>query len=169
MERFIKSIESSLEHENWLAALFMALAMPDICRSVERPVIGRGEIGHWYKDWVTRYIEHKYTSARFEECRFYADDFWLYRCSCLHAGVDPQNEKRKMGFNFTPPPRNGNEVHLNHLGGKLQLQIDIFCKDMIEAVEQWVGEIKDNHEATQRMDSLINISSASFGSFITFG
>ena len=60
MERFIKSIESSIESENWLAALFMALAMPDICRSVERPKIGKGETGKWYKDWVSRYLENKY-------------------------------------------------------------------------------------------------------------
>lgn len=107
MERFIKSIESSIESENWLAALFMALAMPDICRSVERPKIGKGETGKWYKDWVSRYLENKYTSGTHEQCRFYADDFWLYRCSCLHAGQDPENRKRMMQFNFTPPPREG--------------------------------------------------------------
>ncbi|MEG1111408.1 MAG: hypothetical protein RSE65_11895 [Hafnia sp.] len=63
MERFITSIEGSLENENWLAALFMALAMPDICRSLERPDIEQGTTGKWYKDWVTRYIEDKYTTG----------------------------------------------------------------------------------------------------------
>lgn len=54
MERFITSIEASLESENWLAALFMALAMPDICRSLERPDISPKTTGKWYRDWVTR-------------------------------------------------------------------------------------------------------------------
>ncbi|EFH8488881.1 hypothetical protein PR278_003971 [Escherichia coli] len=169
MERFIKSIESSIESENWLAALFMALAMPDICRSVERPKIGKGETGKWYKDWVSRYLENKYTSGTHEQCRFYADDFWLYRCSCLHAGQDPENRKRMMQFNFTPPPRTNCQVHLNHLNGKLQLQIDVFCRDMIEAVNQWRTEVENTPEIKARMDSLINISLASFGTFIVFG
>lgn len=168
MERFITSIEASLKSENWLAALFMALAMPDICRSLERPDIANGTTGKWYKDWVTRYIEEKYTSGRFEDCRFYAQDFWLYRCSCLHAGVDPENKKRMMKFNFTPPPSSGIKVHLNNLGGKLQLQIDVFCRDMITAVNRWNEEIKEDTEIINRMNGLINISLASFGSFIRF-
>lgn len=168
MEQFIKSIEASIQSENWLAALFMSLAMPDICRSLERPNIGRRETGYWYKNWVSRYIEEKYTSANFEECKFYADDFWLYRCSCLHAGVDLQNQKRMMNFNFTPPPASGCQVHLNNLGGKLQLQIDTFCRDMIDAVEQWRKEVDDDPEIIKRMDGLINISLAPFGSFISF-
>ncbi|HEF0124995.1 TPA: hypothetical protein R8G81_004138 [Citrobacter youngae] len=168
MERFITSIEASLESENWLAALFMALAMPDICRSLERPDISPKTTGKWYKDWVTRYIEGEYTAGRFEECKFYAQDFWLYRCSCLHAGVDPENKKRMMKFNFTPPPGLGRLVHLNHYNGKLQLQIDVFCRDMIAAVNRWYEEVKEDPVIINRMDGLISISSASFGSFIHF-
>lgn len=160
MQRFIKSIDASLASENWLAALFMALAMPDICRSLERPNIGKGETGKWYKDWVSRYIEEKYINARFEECKFYAHDFWLYRCSCLHAGIDPENKKRMIKFNFTPPPGRGNQVHLNHMNGKLQLQIDIFCHDMIDAVNKWCEDNKDEQEINKRIDELINISLA---------
>lgn len=163
MERFITSIEASLESENWLAALFMALAMPDICRSLERPVIGRTETGKWYEDWVTRYIEDEYISGSSEECKFYAHDFWLYRCTCLHAGTDPENKKRMMRFNFTPPLGTGYEVHLNHLDGKLQLQIDVFCRDMIAAVNRWHGEVKEDSDIIDRIDGLINISFASFG------
>lgn len=160
MERFITSIEASLESENWLAALFMALAMPDICRSLERPDIDQGTIGKWYKDWVSRYIEDKYTASRFEECKFYAQDFWLYRCSCFHSGVNPENEKRMMKFNFTPPIGSGKRVHLNNFNGKLQLQIDVFCRDMIAAVSRWNEEVKEDTEIINRMDGLINISLA---------
>lgn len=53
-------------------------------------------------------------------------------------------------------------MHLNHLNGKLQLQIDVFCRDMIEAVNQWRTEVEDTPEIKARMDSLINISLASF-------
>lgn len=146
----------------------MALAMPDICRSLERPDISPKTTGKWYRDWVTRYIEGEYTAGRFEECKFYAQDFWLYRCSCLHAGVDPENKKRMMKFNFTPPPGSGHLVHLNHYDGKLQLQIDVFCRDMIAAVNRWYEEVKEDPVIINRMEGLISISSASYGSFIRF-
>ncbi|PSZ18153.1 hypothetical protein [Escherichia sp. 4726-5] len=168
MKRFIASIEASLESENWLAALFMALAMPDICRSLERPDIEQGTTGKWYRDWVTRYIEDKYTASRFEKCKFYAQDFWLYRCSCLHAGTDPENKKRMMKFNFTPPPGSDSLVHLNYFDGKLQLQIDVFCRDMIAAANRWYEEVKEDPHIIGRLDGLINISSTSFGSSIRF-
>lgn len=158
MDRFIESIKSSIENKNWLAALFIALAMPDICRSLERPVIPKGENGRWYKDWVSRYIEKKYTSSSMEGCRFYADDFWKYRCSCLHAGIDHESRKRMMKFNFTSPLGPGITVHMGNIDGKLQLQVDVFCHDMIEAVNQWCEDVRDNKEIIERMDNLINIS-----------
>lgn len=168
MDNFIASIQKSLETENWLAALFMSLAMPDICRSVERPVIGRGEIGHWYKDWVTRYIEHKYIGSEFEECNFYADDFWLYRCSCLHAGMDAESKKRMMKFNFTPPLPGKGPIHQNFLGDRLQLQVDIFCHDMLDAVRRWLGENEADPVIQDRMKELIQINPTIFNPFIKY-
>ena len=35
MDRFNTSIESSLKNQNWFAALFMDLAMPDICVALD--------------------------------------------------------------------------------------------------------------------------------------
>lgn len=169
LERFIESIRLSLRSENWLAAIFMALAMPDICRSVERPVIGRGEIGHWYEDWVSRYIESKYIQGRFEETKFYAHDFWLFRCSSLHSGLDANNKKRMMKFFFTPPPGNGSSVHLNFMGDRLNIQVDIFCEDMIAAVMHWLAEMGDDPEIAERIDSLIKVEKESFSPFIHFG
>lgn len=166
MDRFIDSIEASLESKNWMAALFLALAMPDICRSLERPKIGRGETGFWYKDWVNRYIADKYNSSRFEECNFYADDFWLYRCSCLHAGMDADSKGRMMKFCFTPPDDMGNSVHLNYIGDRLQLQIDIFCQDMITAVKDWLAETENNPDIKERMTDLIQITPTILNPFI---
>ena len=37
MERFTTSIEGSLRTGNWFAALFLALALPDICAALEQP------------------------------------------------------------------------------------------------------------------------------------
>ncbi|OKP29398.1 hypothetical protein [Serratia fonticola] len=167
MQRFIESVERSLDSENWFAALFIALALPDICRSLERPNIGNGETGRWYKDWVSRYIEDKYINSSFEECKFYADDFWLYRCSCLHSGLDAENKKRMMKFNFTPPLSAAAEVHKNYVGDRLQLQIDIFCRDMVEAVRTWLQDMNGNHEVHERMGNLIAIDSSPLDGFIS--
>jgi hypothetical protein len=168
MQRFIDSVESSLRNENWFAALFMALALPDICRSLERPRIGAGEIGHWYKDWVSRYVEGKYIDAKFEECKFYAADFWLYRCSCLHSGLDAESKKRMMKFNFTPPHAAGIVIHKNYVRDRLQLQVDVFCLDMVEAVRSWLKDMNGNSEVYERMENLITIDARPLDGFIVF-
>lgn len=169
MQQFLESIELSVEHKNWYGALFMALAMPDICRSVERPVIAKGETGRWYRDWFDRYLSQTYSQGRFEETKFHAQDCWLFRCSCLHAGMDAENRRRMMKFRFTPPPEGyGICVHKNHINGTLQLQIDIFCQDVINAVRTWMREVDGDHDVQSRMEMLLKINQEPLNGLVRF-
>lgn len=168
MQQFIDSIRQSLKNENWLAALFISLALPDICRSAERPNIKIGETGKWYKDWVTRYFEQKYIDGPREETKFYAQDCWLFRCSCIHSGLNVESQKRMMHFVFTPPGPDGRFAHKCFLGDKLQLQIDIFCNDMIESVEKWLSDVEGDKEIQERINNLIKISLHTLKPYIDF-
>ncbi|MFN5539008.1 MAG: hypothetical protein ACK481_02975 [Candidatus Melainabacteria bacterium] len=62
MKQFIDSIRKSVKDENWLAALFMALAMPDICSSLEFPNRPRSRIGEYYGNWFNKFLKPKYAS-----------------------------------------------------------------------------------------------------------
>ncbi|MCP2232868.1 hypothetical protein [Erwinia aphidicola] len=162
MRQFTEAITQSLQDKNWYAALFLSLAIPDICRSVENPKPERGEIGKLYANWFDRYLGQEYSSGEHEETRFYGYDCWMYRCSCMHSGLDFLDKKRLRLFVFTPPPAPGYIVHRNSIDNKLQLQIDCFCKDILDAVDKWMLDIKGKETYLQRMNSLLTISTAHY-------
>lgn len=182
MKRFVISVKSSIEANNWFAALFMCLALPDICGALETPERG---VGDRYKDWFNRYLKKKYdpdtlyesianTSPEIlesmsqdiiegwkaqpinKEISFTAEDCYRLRCKCLHQGLS-----KKMGNNkvhFTIPDLIGeNKVHQNSFNGVLQLSIDQFCIDVCNAVDMWSEDVKTDTDIQSRVSELIKI------------
>jgi hypothetical protein len=113
MQRFVDSIRASLEARNWFGALFVALAIPDVCGALEDPKAANGER---YRGWFVRYMKAGYDSdnageqlrfsypERWEQLprhdrdmfmqspilpgiAFNAADCWKARCTCLHQGL----------------------------------------------------------------------------------
>ncbi len=162
MNRFNSAIRKAVEDENWLAGLFLALCMPDICGSLEEPSVS---VGERYKKWFNTYLSSKYSP------KFSADDCYYFRCSCLHQGFDSHYKLPQDRIHFILPPPKNNIVHLNMLNNVLQMQIDVFCKDIAEAVDIWNEKIaKNNPDIQSRIDSLIQIYPIeSLKPFISFG
>lgn len=52
--RIVNEIESSLKNENFLAALALALTLPDICGKAEYPNESKTSVR--YKDWYNEYV-----------------------------------------------------------------------------------------------------------------
>jgi hypothetical protein len=148
MRDFIESIRLSIKNENWFAALFTSLVLPDICGSIEMP---DEKSGIRYRLWFNKYLSPKYDNW------FTADDCYYFRCACLHEGLDKDKRMAYERIQFITPPENGNIVHRNMIGGKLQLQIDVFCEDVCLAVEQWLKDIIDNEDVCSRLQALIKI------------
>lgn len=67
MQQYLESMRKAVKDENWFAALFLALAMPDICAKLETPNIPKGEIGKFYRDWFNRYLRKIYTPRNLYE------------------------------------------------------------------------------------------------------
>jgi hypothetical protein len=158
MKRFTESIRSAVSAENWFAALFLALAVPDVCGALEDP---NAPVGDRYKSWFTRYLKRKYDPANlFElvsevspqslehmlpeaidplkslppnaECAFTAEDCYRFRCKCLHQGLSEKVGGEKI--HFTAPDKSGRiTMHMSAINGLYQLQIDIFCLDVCAA------------------------------------
>ncbi|WP_210510186.1 hypothetical protein [Pantoea ananatis] len=57
MERFVSAIRKSSGDKNWFGALFMALAMPDICGALETPEVRNGVR---YRRWFDENLKSKY-------------------------------------------------------------------------------------------------------------
>jgi len=151
MERFTNSIKKSLETKNWFAALFMALALPDICGALEDP--NRG-VGERYKDWFDRYLKPKYYSTG--STNFSAEDCYMLRCSCLHQGLSGRVGNDRIHFTI-PDPSGRLNIHKNNLNGILQLSIDVFCFDICIATSSWAEKVNSDTNIQQRIKELIKI------------
>lgn len=57
MDRFTASIRQAVEQKNWFGALFLALAVPDVCGALESP---DAKVGERYRDWFNRYLKKQY-------------------------------------------------------------------------------------------------------------
>jgi hypothetical protein len=77
---------------------------------------------------------------------FGGDDCYALRCSFLHQGLSDITEQRARrvlsDFRFVHPDPNGRLVpHCNRFRDAvhdvLQLQVDLFCRDICAGVEQW--------------------------------
>lgn len=91
MENTIKSIRKSLEDGNFLAALALALTIPDVCGHVEYPKAGNG---NRYRDWFENFFDNAFngpvTMSNPHNLpvppRFNASDCYELRCAVLHSG-----------------------------------------------------------------------------------
>jgi hypothetical protein len=167
MNRFTDSIRQSIGTKDWYGALMMALALPDICGKLETPdESSKARSVRWLKTW----IEHLYTreigADRHEHVFLSAEDCYALRCSFIHEGVSNIEEQkaRKALENFhfiTPSPVF--QVHCNQSNNLLQLQVDVFCHEIADAVDAWAKSVQDNKDIQERMVALIIIHDSSNG------
>lgn len=161
MDRFVSAIRDSVRNKNWFAALFMSLAMPDICAQTEYDE-AKYNIGKYYQGWYERYLNESYVfdDGAGGEVGFFAKDCWLFRCSCLHAGLPPESKRRISEFAFRPPaevPGIEIKVALFQHQDKLTIQIDLFAENICKAVEKWYSDMKSNPEVMSKINNLIYI------------
>jgi hypothetical protein len=164
MKRFTESLRSSVANGDWYVALSTALTLPDVCGRLIDPAISSGKR---YPTWFKQWMEPGYTSVLpeiGEHVFLRGEDCYALRCSYLHeGGGDITNQKARKAldkFHFIVPPGRGNSVHrnqLNNLDNTLQLQVDLFCLEIADAVDAWAESVAGNCEIQSRMSSLLVI------------
>ena len=163
MENFIRGLERSVGDKNWYGALFIALALPDICGKIEYPDKSSSQR---YKDWFARYLEPHYSRrvGSGETVMLHkflsGSDCYALRCALLHQGTDEIGEQDARealdSFHFTEPPRSGC-IHMNQSGKVLQIQVDKFASEMIQAIRSWLSDISCDTEKQRRLSMLMRI------------
>lgn len=160
MKRFTDSLKSSVENQDWYVALTSALTLPDVCSRLADPT-KRSSIR--YAAWFQVWMAPGYTSVLpriGEHCFLTGDDCYALRCSYLHEGggnIEGQAARKALdSFHFVAP-RPGYRIHRNRLGNTLQLQVDLFCMEMADAVERWSASVAADEEVQFRMLSLLKI------------
>lgn len=159
MKQLIESIQLSLASNNYLGALFVALAMPDICASVESEN-GRTS-GALYARWFEENLGYLYMRITREGETVYmtGNDCYALRCACLHNGVDDTERQRAREitkkFYFTDKG-----FHRIRINDHLVLSAQRFCEELCQAVERWVEAISDIEDKRRKLDDLIRVQSS---------
>ncbi|MNM07797.1 hypothetical protein D3C81_178520 [compost metagenome] len=160
MERFTNSLRSSVDHEDWYVALAAALALPDICGALITPKAGnRARYTAWFDAWMAHHYTFNLPGIGVH-CMLSGDECYQLRCSYLHAGQDDIAGRgaRKIldRFKFVEPIP-GSYIHGNQNGATLQLQVDVFCYEMLNAVDNWARNVAEDAEIQARMRELLKI------------
>lgn len=161
VERFTKSLRSSVAHGDWYVALSTALTLPDVCGRLINPDVPSGKrYPAWFKEWV----EPLYTAIMPKigvHIFLSGDDCYALRCSYLHEGggdITQQRARKALdSFHFIVPPGNDNSFHRNQARNILQLQVDKFCLEIADAVDAWSDSVAADQEIQARMGSLLMI------------
>lgn len=156
MDHLIDAVSKAIESSNWYAALFMSLALPDIAARIDDPNLTSQAR---YSAWVDKFLAPKYTTGG--TILLSGKDCYALRCALLHEGRDTILEQSAREvidqFRFVAPPK-GWVVHRNRVNQKLQLQVEIFCCDICEAIKHWLTSIPANDTIRhERLSDLVTI------------
>jgi hypothetical protein len=130
-------------------ALSAVLTVPDICSALESP---DGEAnGARYKAWVNQHVAPLHLRPDNRQPFLTGEDCWRFRCSFLHQGrtQHPASGYTRILFIEPGAPILG---HMNVLNDALQIDVHLFCAEMVTAAKQWLADI----EGTEPYETNLN-------------
>jgi len=139
MRNFLSQIEISLQANLYYVSLFASLAVPDICGAINSES-GKAS-GRKYVKWFDKHVGQKYPFFTGKDC-------YRFRCSLLHQGSSQRSDARYSRILFIEPSATTNISHNNILNDALNIDVRIFCLDIVEGAREWLGEV----EQTQRYE-----------------
>ena len=144
MRDFLEQIREALGNPRlYYLALFASLALPDICGAISSD---NGQAHRKkYIEWYDKYMAHT--------CHFLAgEDCWRFRCSLLHQGSTQHPKGSYARIVFVEPSATTSVLHCNVLNDALNIDVTVFCADMIQGVENWLQE-NENTQLYQKNHS----------------
>ncbi|MGJ7910466.1 hypothetical protein [Neobacillus sp. LXY-1] len=141
MEDLFNEIERGLDARVYHLSLGIALCIPDICAALQSDD-GKTS-GKKYKEWYNKYVGDKIMMT--------ADDCYYFRCSFLHQGSTQHEKSSYKKVIFVEP--SSNVFHNNVINDVLNIDVRIFCKDMIKSGRDWLKDVKDNKNFIRNHES----------------
>ena len=138
MKDLLEQVERGLQSNLYYLSLFAALTIPDICAALSS---ADGETtGPKYMAWFDKYVAPRYKgTVNGQIC-------WFYRCSVLHQGSSQHPKSPYKRIIFLEP--SGNILHNNILNDALNIDVRIFCADIVAGARAWLAE-NENTETFQ--------------------
>lgn len=154
MQKIIDSIYKTLENENWYVALFVSLTLPDICSALEYGKTSGEKYANWFEQNLSQY--KGFLSG---------NNCYALRCALLHFGKDDISDQKKQEvlehYVFLTKGAHCNLFKDCVFNGEkksfLQLNVQIFCKDICKAVKDWLVSSSTNSAIQDRLKATIEI------------
>jgi hypothetical protein len=142
VEDLFNEIERGLDAGVYHLSLGMALCIPDICAALQSED-GKTS-GAKYKAWYEKYVGKKFQMS--------ASDCYYFRCSFLHQGSTQHERSQYKQIIFVEPSPIGT-FHNNILNDALNIDVRIFCKDIIKSARKWMNDVKDDEVYLKNKES----------------
>lgn len=121
----------------YFIALMSALSLPDICGALESDD-GRAS-GARYKAWFDQWVAYKYQVRG--EPSLTGHDCYMLRCAALHQGRLSHDNAVIKRIIFIEPGAGQYTFHNNMMNGCLNIDVQVFCSDMIGSVCDWFESV----------------------------
>jgi hypothetical protein len=140
MDVHFDQIESALEQNLYYLALHSVLALPSICGAMESD--NGKDSGNKYRAWFDKWVADKYFHPPLGKITVTGGVCYSFRNGMLHQG---RNNHKDLGFSkiaFTEPG-SPISIHNSVMNDVLCLDLDRFCRDVINCARSWLASVKD--------------------------
>jgi hypothetical protein len=138
MRDFIAQIQQAIQGHAFYLALYASLTLPDICGAMESQDGQATRIK--FIEWFDKYVTPSYTYGG--RSTLTGEVCYFYRCALLHQG---RAQHPKLGFSrilFIEPGVTTNVFHNNVLNDALNIDVSIFCTDVLNGVRAWLVAVE---------------------------
>ncbi len=143
----LQQTRSAASCQLYYLALNSALALPDICGALEAPD-GRAS-GPRYAAWFDKHVAPLYDGT------LDGDTCYRFRCSMLHQGRTQHPKAKYARLVFIEPGATHDVLHNNVLNDALNIDVRIFCEDVVHAVEVWLPSALAQPQVAANIDGFV--------------
>lgn len=143
IKTYIESIRQAVDQQNWYAALAFALALPDICGSIEYPndISSKRRFINWYNQFVAPRF-HEVFSNSIGGLLLSGADCYALRCAFLHNGsedITSQAAQEVLETFYFIKPIKFTSINTRTRGTMLIMQVDRFCLLICNTADEWLS------------------------------
>ena len=134
MRNLLDQIQKGLFVDLYYLSLFAALSLPDICGAIDS--VDGNATPEKYEQWFDKYVSSKYDGF------LNGKDCYRFRCSLLHQGTSQHPKSTYSRVLFIEPSATTNVFHNIIMNDALNIDLGIFCNDMIEGAKNWLKDVE---------------------------
>jgi len=140
VDEFFTQVGIAANNGLYFLALAGALTIPDICGALESD--NGWATGAKYAAWFDKHVASLHTPGwRSGEPILSGETCYQFRCSFLHQGTTHHLASNYSRIMFVECGATSNIFHMNVLNGALNIDVRLFCLEMVTAAQAWRGGV----------------------------